>query len=170
VPVAEWFSGSPFLIAFAALFGIVFARAQLTYWAARGLVAGAGRTRLAARINDPKTVRITAALNRWGPPLITLSFLTVGIQTAVNAAAGLTRMSWPRYTAWMVPGCLAWAAIYATVGLAAAQAWIALTARSAWAPWIALAVVVAGVALVILLRRRAMGRNARAGGGTDAGH
>ena len=152
--MAEWFSGSPFLIAFAALFGIVFARAQLTYWAARGLVAGAGRTRLADKLDDPKTLRITEALNRWGPPLITLSFLTVGIQTAVNAAAGLTRMSWPRYTAWMVPGCLAWAAIYATVGLAAAQAWIALAARSAWAPWIALGVVVAVVALVIVLRRR----------------
>jgi len=152
--VAEWFSGSPFLIAFAALFGIVFARAQLTYWAARGLVAGAGRTRLADRLDDPKTLRITAALNRWGPPLITLSFLTIGIQTAVNAAAGLTRMTWPRYTAWMVPGCLAWAAIYATVGLAAAQAWIALAARSAWAPWIGLAAVFAVVALVIVVRRR----------------
>lgn len=152
--MAEWFSGSPFLIAFAALFGIVFARAQLTYWAARGLVAGAGRTRLADRLDDPKTLRITAALNRWGPPLITLSFLTIGIQTAVNAAAGLTRMTWPRYTAWMVPGCLAWAAIYATVGLAAAQAWIALAARSAWAPWIGLAAVFAVVALVIVVRRR----------------
>ena len=160
--MAEWFSGAPFTIAFAALFGIVFARAQLTYWAARGLVAGAGRTRLADRLDDPKTLRITVSLNRWGPPLVTLSFLTVGIQTAVNAAAGLTRMPWPRYTAWMVPGCLAWAAIYATVGLAAVQAWIALAARSAWAPWIALAVVIAVIALVIVLRRRSAARGAAA--------
>jgi membrane protein DedA with SNARE-associated domain len=163
VPVAEWFSGAPFLIAFAALFGIVFARAQLTYWAARGLVAGAGRTRLADKLDDPKTLRITAALNRWGPPLITLSFLTVGIQTAVNAAAGLTRMSWLRYTAWMVPGCLAWAAIYATVGLAAAQAWIALAARWPWAQWIALAVVIAAIALGIVLRRRSLVRRTSPG-------
>ncbi len=167
--MAEWFSDSPFLIAFVALFGIVFARAQLTYWAARGLVAGAGRTRLRDKLDNPKTLRITAALNRWGPPLITLSFLTIGIQTAVNAAAGLTRMSWPRYTAWMVPGCLAWAAIYATVGLAAAQAWIALAARSAWAPWFVLAVVVAVVALVIALRRRSAARRVASAGASDDG-
>jgi membrane protein DedA with SNARE-associated domain len=156
--VAEWLTGAPFLIAFAALFGIVLARAQLTYWAARGLVAGARHTRLAAAIDNPRTARVVATLNRWGPPVITLSFLTIGFQTAVNAAAGLTRMSWPRYTAWMVPGCLAWAAIYATVGLAAVQAWIALAARSAWAPWVALAVVLVLVATTVAIRRRSARR------------
>lgn len=152
--MASWFAGAPFWIAFIALFGIVFVRAQATYWAGRGLTAGARRTRLVDRIDNPRTTRVTDALNRWGAPLVTLSFLTIGFQTAINAAAGITRMSWLRYTLAMVPGCLAWAAIYATIGLAAAQAWIALAARSAWAPWLLVAVVLVVVVTVLIVRRR----------------
>lgn len=108
--MTSWFDGAPFWIAFAALFGIVFVRAQATHWAGRGMTAGARRTRLVERIDNPRTTRVTDALNRWGAPLVTLSFLTIGFQTAINAAAGITRMPWPRFTLAMVPGCLAWAA------------------------------------------------------------
>ena len=52
---------------------------------------------------------------------MTVSFLTVGLQTVVNAAAGLIRMPWIRYTVAMLIGCIAWAAIYATVGIAAVE-------------------------------------------------
>ena len=62
-----------------------------------------------------------------------MSFLTVGFQTVVNAAAGLIRMPWLRYTVAMLIGCAAWAAIYATVGIAAFEASLALAARSPWA-------------------------------------
>jgi membrane protein DedA with SNARE-associated domain len=166
--VTDWFTGAPFWIAFLALLGIVFARAQLTYWAGRAVVAGAHRTRLSERMDSPRMTSVVASLNRWGPPMITLSFLTIGLQTAVNAAAGLTRMWWPKYTAWMLPGCLAWAAIYATVGMAAAAAWVALAARSAWAPWVAFAVLAAVVAVVVLLRRRQASATDRAQGVAEA--
>ena len=62
-----------------------------------------------------------------------MSFLTVGLQTVVNAAAGLIRMPWVRYTIAMLIGCVAWALIYATVGIAAVEACIALAAHSPWA-------------------------------------
>ena len=159
--MASWFDGAPFWIAFAALFGIVCVRAQATYWAGRGLTAGARRTRLADRIDNPRTTRVTDALNRWGAPLVTLSFLTIGFQTAINAAAGITRMRWPRYTLAMVPGCLAWAAIYATVGLAAAQAWIALAARSAGHPGCCWPFCSPGPATVLIVRRRAAAAQVR---------
>ncbi|MGH8826397.1 MAG: DedA family protein [Jiangellaceae bacterium] len=156
----SWITNQPFLLAFVFLLIVVFVRAQGTYWLGRGARAGALQTRLARRLTGPRMTKATAALNKWGWPLITVSFLTVGLQTLVNAAAGLTRMRWPRYTLAMLPGCAAWAAIYATVGLAAFEAWMALSMRSAFAPWIVAAVLgPAAVVVVVRLRRRRAGHD-----------
>ncbi|WP_281861426.1 DedA family protein [Salana multivorans] len=145
----------PFGIAVVALFVIVLLRAQGTYWLGRGVAAGA-RTRPAVRriTEGPGVVRAIALLHRWGPLAVTLSFFTVGLQTVVNAAAGLVRMPWLRYTLFMVPGCVAWAFIYATIGLAA---FLAIVSAAAGSPWglaaVVLAVVAVGVLVVLRLRR-----------------
>jgi membrane protein DedA with SNARE-associated domain len=52
--------------------------------------------------------------------------MTVGIQTAVNASAGVARMPVLRYLPAVVVGCLIWATIYSTVGMAVIYAWLAL--------------------------------------------
>lgn len=57
------------------------------------------------------------AIQRIGWPIIPLSFLTVGFQTAVQFGAGLTNWSWFRYTLAALPGYLAWGFIYAIGGL-----------------------------------------------------
>ena len=44
--------------------------------------------------------------------IIPLCFLTVGIQTAVNAGSGVVRLRWRTYTLAMIPGCVAWALMY----------------------------------------------------------
>ncbi|MEO7125496.1 MAG: VTT domain-containing protein [Nakamurella sp.] len=149
----SWLVGRPFAITFAVLFGIVLLRAQATYWAGRGASAGARHTSLQRRLDGPKMIKTIAVLNKWGLPIITVSFVTVGFQTVVNAAAGLTRMRWGRYTAAMLPGCAAWALLYATVVFAAFTAWINL--RGAW-KWAGLAaillVALGGVAIAIHVR------------------
>ena len=150
----NWLDGKPFAITFAVLFGIVLLRAQATYWLGRGVTAGALHTPLKAKLESPKTTRAIDALNRWGAPLVTVSFLTVGFQTVVNAAAGLIRMPWVRYTIAMLIGCAAWAAIYATVGIAAVEGMLALAAHSPWALAGVLIVVIGVVVAVILVRRR----------------
>lgn len=142
----SWFDGMPFGIAVAALFVIVLLRAQATYWIGRGVIAGALRTRLADKLTGPRTTRAITLLNRWGPPVVTVSFLTVGFQTVVNAAAGLIRMPWVRYTIAMVVGCVMWALVYATIGFAAVDAAMALAAHS---PWLLIAVLVVAVMLVV---------------------
>jgi membrane protein DedA with SNARE-associated domain len=146
--------GRPFGITFAVLFGIVLLRAQATYWAGRGVITGALHTRLAGWLRGPRLVRAIEAMNKWGAPVVTVSFLTVGFQTAVNAAAGLTRMRWGRYTLAMVPGCAAWAAIYATVGLAAVAAWLHLTDGWRWVVIGGAVLVVAAVVTAVRIRRR----------------
>lgn len=149
-----WFEGMPFGIAVAALFLIVLLRAQATYWIGRGVIAGALHTRFATRLNGPRTTRAIALLNRYGPPVVTVSFLTVGFQTVANAAAGLIRMPWLRYTVAMLIGCIMWALIYATVGFAAFDAAMALAAHSPWLLVAALVLIVAVVAAVVVVRRR----------------
>jgi membrane protein DedA with SNARE-associated domain len=152
----DWLTDKPFALTFAILFLIVLARAQATYWIARGVTTGAMHTRLSKRLSGPKISRAISEINRWGPPVVTVSFLTVGFQTVANAAAGLTRMPWVRYTVAMLLGCVAWALIYATVGIAALEAGMALAARSPWALVAVVIVVSASAATIITIvsRRR----------------
>jgi membrane protein DedA with SNARE-associated domain len=60
---------------------------------------------------------------RWGAPVVTVSFLTVGIQTLVNLAAGVLRMPLRRYLPALTVGAIIWAFLYATVGFATFAAW-----------------------------------------------
>lgn len=51
--------------------------------------------------------------SRFGVFAVPLSFLTIGVQTAANFSAGLTRMPARRYVPALLVGCVIWAAIYA---------------------------------------------------------
>ena len=149
----QWLEGWPFLGLY--LFFVLGAalRSQALYWAGRGVTAGVLRTRLADRLEDPRARRALEAIERWGMPVVPLSFLTVGFQSAVHTAAGLLRIGWLRYTLWSVPGWLVWALVWTTGGIAAAAAAVALAARSPWT-LVAVVVVLAGAG-VLLGRRRA---------------
>ena len=138
-------AGWPYPVAFGTLFVIVLLRAGATYALGRGAYAGAGRTRLAAMTRRPGFRRAEDLVQRWGAPVVTLSFLTVGLQTLVNLAAGLTRMPLRRYLPALAVGGLIWAFIYATVWSAGFAAWRQLYALSP-----AGAIVVA-VALLLFL-------------------
>lgn len=124
----------PFWQAFGALFAIVTVRSNATYWVGRGVVAGWRRRRpsgpgaMGARLE--RRIRAQALLRRLGPLAVVLSYLTVGIQTAVHLGAGAMRMPLPLYLTASITGSLAWAALYATVGLAVVQAWLAAEAGS----------------------------------------
>jgi membrane protein DedA with SNARE-associated domain len=152
MPSEDW----PFAASVAVLFVIVMLRANATYWAGRGLRAGADRSRLARHLDGPAFVRAQRIVRRFGAPAVTVSFLTVGFQTAVNAAAGALRMPQRRYLPAVVLGSVVWAFLYATVGFAVIDAWLRTDGR--W--WIAgaAAVLVAGLVVwrLLLRRRRAL--------------
>ena len=120
----EIVDGWPFLAVYGAFFLVVLARSNATYWAGRGLRAGGRRTRWGARLDGPAVSRTEAVVRRFGAPLVALSFLTVGVQTLVNAAAGALRMPLSRYVPATVVGSLAWAGLYTTVGFAVVEAWV----------------------------------------------
>ncbi len=154
----DWAASGPPLFFF--LFCVVLVRAQSTYWlgraAARGALAASGRAGVLGAIarwfEGPVPRRGAALLDKWGLLLIPLCFLTVGVQTAVNAGAGLVRMKWRTYTLAMLPGCVAWALLY---GLGMLAVWAAVL--SAVAGSTAGRVVLGFVALAVLglvVRRR----------------
>lgn len=110
----EW--GAPYPIVVAALFAIVMARANGTYWLGRIGAAGVHRTRLSALMDSPGYLRATQRINTYGAPVVTLSFLTIGVQTLVNLAAGATGMPLARYLPAVTIGSVIWAIVYATLG------------------------------------------------------
>lgn len=119
----ETIRGWPFPATVAALFVIVLLRANATYWLGRAAQRGVRRTRLAGRLSAPRLVRAERLVAQWGAPLVTASFLTVGIQTVVNLAAGTARMPLRRYLPAVAFGGLIWALLYATVGFVTFAAW-----------------------------------------------
>lgn len=150
----EHIASLPFGYAVSVLFVIVMLRANATYWAGRGIAAGGRHTRLVRQLDSPAMRRAEAVIARWGALAVVLCFLTVGVQTAVNATAGLGRMPLRRYLPAVVVGSVLWAVLYATVGLAALNAWLAAAAGSPLGLAVVVLLVAAVVAAVVVARRR----------------
>lgn len=147
--VDDW----PVAVVWLAFFGGAMARGGGLYWLGRGLRgAGERRRRLA---EHPGVVRAEALVRRFGAPAVALSFLTVGVQSAVNAAAGLLRMPARRYVPALAVGAVLWATVYTTVGFAVLYA---VLGRAGW--WW-LTAGAAAVALVVVGTWRARRREDR---------
>ena len=80
----DQFRDLPFGVAAASLFAIVMLRVNATYWIGRGAAAGVEHTRFASSWNGRRAGQAKELVRRWGPFAVTLSFLTIGLQTAVN--------------------------------------------------------------------------------------
>lgn len=143
----------PFALIYTVFFLGALARGSATYLAGRALRSGGQRTRLSRHLDRESVRRAERVVGRWGAPAVTLSFLTVGFQTAVNAAAGALRMPWRRYLPGVVCGALIWAWVYTTIGFVVLGA---VFGRTPW-PWVVgavVAVVLVVVATALVRRRR----------------
>ncbi len=144
---------APFLVVVGALFVIVMLRANATYWVGRAIVARTGRSRYSRLLNSRAYAVGASWINRWGAPAVALSFLTIGVQTMVNLAAGAARMPMRRYFPSVVVGSVAWAFLYATVGIVGF-----IAVRNMWSInpglTIGLGLLLVGVVAVVLTRKR----------------
>lgn len=131
-------------------------RGGATYVVGRGARGAAGRR---WRLDSRWVTRGEDVVRRFGAPAVTLCFLTVGVQTAVNLAAGTLRMPLRRYLPALLLGALLWAAVYLTVGVAVFDAFWGSSR-----PWLLLAVLgaVSAIAVLVrhLLRRTVVGEGA----------
>lgn len=137
--------GAPLLAVVAGLWVIVMCRANATYWIGRAIASGTSRSRYRRLLESKHYATGQRWLDRWGAPAVTLSFLTVGIQTMVNLGAGLMRMSLRRYLPAVIVGCILWAFMYGTIGFIG---WVAVAELWKRSPVI---VVVLGVVLAASL-------------------
>ena len=94
----DWISQQPFALAFVLLFVIVMLRANATYWLGRGTLNGGRLSKKMARhLEGPTMLRAQRLSARLGIVAVPLSFLTIGVQTAINFSAGFTLMPLRRY-------------------------------------------------------------------------
>ncbi|MFW7415695.1 DedA family protein [Demequina sp. SO4-18] len=167
--VPSFILAGPWWGLFLFLTAVVFLRTQGTYWLARWARGGADalaermetsdsrRARLARKLSGPGTDRARVFLERRGYLGISLSFLTVGFQSLVNATAGYTRMRFDLYTLAMIPGCLAWATVYTAIALSLWEVWLRSPALLA----AAVVVIIVSVFALNRWRRRSTARKER---------
>lgn len=141
----------PVVPLYAFLVVVALCRAGATYALGRVARGAAGRR---WTLDATWLARGEDVVRRFGAPAVTLCFLTVGVQTAVNLAAGTLRMPLQRYLPALVLGALLWAGVYLTVGIAVVEAF-----WGSGGPWLLLTVLAGAAAAAVvvrsLLRRRA---------------
>ncbi|MBN9645047.1 hypothetical protein ACFSSC_08660 [Corynebacterium mendelii] len=159
----EVFSGMPIAVVFVVFFLGAFVRGHLIYSLTKyGTELAVDR----ARPRGPVMAKTLAWLDssaadsgiriirRFGLVAVPAAYLTVGIQTVIMGAAGVVGIPRWQFALAQIPGCLAWAAIYTTVGWAA---WEAVFIRAAGNWWAVAALVAAAGAMGWWLRRRMTG-------------
>ncbi len=156
----------PYGLVFAFFYALATVRGQATYWAGRVVTeqvlrrhrpTGGWRLRMHTWLEGGGADRGIDAVRRWGLVVIPVSYLTVGFQSLVLVGAGVLRIPWGRFTLVQVPGALAWATIYSTVGWAVWQ--VAMSAVTG--SWVGLTVLGVMVAVVLVVRRRRRGLGPR---------
>ncbi|MDR0990508.1 MAG: hypothetical protein LBL92_03995 [Propionibacteriaceae bacterium] len=152
--MVDWILNQPFIVAAVFLTLVAAVRSELTYALGRGVRAGAIRLAWATKLSQEASARATRWLDRWGWPIIPLSFLTVGFHTAVHITAGLIGWRWGRYTLAAFPGWILWGCLYAAGGLAVFAGLAALARRSpGLAVVVGLALIGVIVGVVVIVKR-----------------
>ena len=145
----------PIAVTWLIMFGIIICRAGGTFLLGRLARKGIRRfDRIEKIMSGRKYRRAEDTIDRFGAPVVALSFLTVGLQTVVNLAAGSTGMRYRRYVPALAVGGSLWALIYSTVGFLGFKAVAkAYQAEPGLTVGLALVFVVAIIGLVIGLRK-----------------
>lgn len=162
----EFFDGWPFWLVFGFLFFGAMTRGQAIYWMARVVTEqslrrarprSGWRKRAADWLEGEGVGTGIETVRRWGLPAITACYLTVGLQTLILAGAGVLRIgAWGFFLA-QIPGSIAWAIIYSTIGWAV---WEAAVVTAAGSPWGLLGLGAAAVIVVLVVIRRRAARAA----------
>ncbi len=107
--------------------------------------------------------RAKALMQRWGGMSVFLSrWLFAPVGPTINILTGASDMRWLRFTLWDLAGELVWVAIYLGIGYAFRgnlEALAGLLGNASWALLAALAAVLLGYRLVVVVRRMRRGRS-----------
>jgi len=111
------------------------------------------RSRLGRRIGERNWIRAENYLDRrGGVAVFTSRFLPV-LHSLIPVTVGASNMRYRTFMAWTVPACVIWSLAYVTVGSAAADGYRELSGRLHSAGYLFVAVIVAFVLAVFLIKR-----------------
>ena len=169
----EILSNFPFWGAWIFMYVLGTLRGQGTYWIGRGASSAVTHVgseeehdskwaKIKAWLNSDRTKTGRTLVHKIGVVAVPLSYLTVGLQTAVLAAAGLVRIQWWKFTVAQIPGAIAWATIYSGVGLAGWSAVLAIFTGDGIVPAIVFVVLVAVVIAAIVFVSKSLRKNSAA--------
>ena len=169
----EMLSNFPFWGAWIFMYVLGTLRGQGTYWIGRGASSAATHVgseedhdskwaKIKAWLDSDRTKTGRTLVHKIGVVAVPLSYLTVGLQTAVLAAAGLVRIQWWKFTVAQIPGVIAWATIYSGVGLAGWSAVLAIFTGDGIVPAIVLVVLLAVVIAAIVFISKSLRKNSAA--------
>ncbi len=152
-------------LGFAGLWGFAVLRGFGWYGVGRlGRRAGE-HPRLAHLLEHRRFVQAQDSVHRFGTVAVAASYLIFGVLAAVNAAAGLTRMSMRSYLPGVAIGSTWWASWWFVVGALVLRAIHERDPRILL--WI-VPVAVLGTLVVTYVRRSRMSEETEAGGSSDA--
>jgi membrane-associated protein len=104
-------------------------------------------SRLSRRIGERHMVRAERWLDRRGGVAILLSRFLPVMHALIPVTVGASTYPYRRFVAWTAPACVAWAALYVSVGQAAGSSYRALARNMHFAGWL----VLGGVALFLVI-------------------
>jgi membrane-associated protein len=104
-------------------------------------------SRIGRRIGEPHMLRAERWLDHRGGVAILLSRFLPVMHALIPVTVGASHYPYRRFLAWTAPACVAWAAIYVSVGQAAGASYKALAQELHFAGWL----VLGGVVVFLLI-------------------
>lgn len=131
-------------------------------------------SRLGRRIGEANWVRAETYLARRGGIAVFVSRFLPVLHSLIPLTVGMSAMTYRRFISWTAPACVIWSLAYVSIGSAAAGGYRELSDRLHYAGYLFVAVIVAFLLLVVLVRKllaraeaRHMRRTTRATEETD---
>jgi membrane protein DedA with SNARE-associated domain len=110
-------------------------------------------SRLGRRIGESHWVRAENYLERRGGIAVAISRFLPVLHSLIPITVGMSGMSYRRFLAWTAPACALWAALYVSVGAAAAGSYRELSSQLHGAGYIFAAILVVFAIAVIVVKR-----------------
>jgi membrane protein DedA with SNARE-associated domain len=126
-------------------------------------------SRLGRRIGESNWVRAETYLARRGGVAVFVSRFLPVLHSLIPLTVGMSAMSYRRFISWTAPACVIWSLAYVSIGSAAAGGYRELSDQLHYAGYLFVAVIVAFLLIVVLVRKmlgRVEARHMRRAAGT----
>jgi membrane protein DedA with SNARE-associated domain len=133
------------------------------YWGRNGLLARHGSK---LHVSERRLERADRWFDRFGSPVIFVSRLIPGVRAIFPYAAGVSKMSFPRFFTFAALGSIVWITGLAVLGREVGRHWSSWRNHLEYGDYVLAALVV--LAIIYLVVRRVRGARSRSGAPVDA--